>query len=89
MLWELAWVWIAGGVVLALLEMLLPGFILLGFAIGAVCVGVLIWIGLLVTLPPMLLVMAVIAAIAWGLLRRVMGVRRGQVRIWHHDINEK
>ena len=89
MLWELAWVWIAGGVVLALFEMLLSGFILLGFAIGAVCVGVLIWIGLLVTLPPMLLVMAVVAAIAWGLLRRVMGVRRGQVRIWHHDINEK
>ncbi|HEY0214548.1 MAG TPA: hypothetical protein VGC40_13350 [Paenirhodobacter sp.] len=88
MMWLYPWIWIVAGVVLALLEMLLPGFYLLGFAIGAVLTGVLVWAGWLVTLPAMLFTLAAGAVIAWLGLRRIAGVRRGQKTIWHRDINE-
>lgn len=83
-----AWIWITAGVVLAFLELLLPGFYLLGFAIGAVATGALIWAGLIGSVPVALLALAVIAILAWIVLRRALGIRRGQTRIWHRDINE-
>jgi len=89
MLWQQPWVWIAGGIVLGLLEMLLPGFILLGFAVGAAVTGILIWSGLIVpSLPVLLLITGVVAAITWFFTRRLLGVRKGQTRIWDRDINE-
>lgn len=89
MLWQQAWVWIAGGIVLGALEMMAPGFVLFGFAVGAILVGLLIWIGLLGTnLPVMLVVCAVAALITWLIARRLMGVRRGQTKLWDRDINE-
>ncbi|WP_442773252.1 NfeD family protein [Paenirhodobacter enshiensis] len=83
-----AWIWITAGVVLAFLELLLPGFYLLGFAIGAVATGGLIWAGLIGSVPVALLALAVIAILAWVVLRRALGIRHGQTRIWHRDINE-
>lgn len=82
------WIWMVAGVALAICEMFLPGFYLLGFAIGAVVTGGLIWTGLVTTVPVMLLSVAVIAVLAWLALRRLDGVRRGQKKIWHRDINE-
>ncbi|MEZ5686482.1 MAG: hypothetical protein R3D78_11580 [Paracoccaceae bacterium] len=88
-LWQEPWVWIVAGVALAGLEMLLPGFILLGFAVGAVVVGVLIWAGLLGgSLAPMLFVFAVFSLIAWIGLRRFVGVQSSQTKVWDTDINE-
>ncbi|MGO4852054.1 NfeD family protein [Phaeovulum sp. W22_SRMD_FR3] len=89
MIWQAAWVWIAGGVALGVVEMLLPGFVFLGFALGAVAVGLLIWAGVLGgSWPLMVLVMAVVALVAWIVLRRLVGVRPGQVKIWKKDIND-
>ncbi|WP_241565276.1 NfeD family protein [Paenirhodobacter populi] len=88
MFWLQPWVWIVAGVVLALLEMLLPGFYLLGFAIGAIITGVLAWAGVISTLPAMLFTLAIAAVAAWLALRRIVGVRRGQKTLWHRDINE-
>lgn len=89
MLWQEPWIWVVAGVVLAGLEMLLPGFILLGFAIGAVAVGLLIWAGLLGTsFAWMALVFAVFSLLAWIGLRRFMGVQRSQTKVWDTDINE-
>ncbi|KFE34856.1 NfeD family protein [Thioclava atlantica] len=87
--WQQPWLWIVAGVVLAVAEMLIPGFIFLGFAIGAVLVGALIWIGLLGhSIPVTLVVFAVLSILAWLILRRVMGVRPGQTKHWDRDINE-
>lgn len=89
MLWQQPWVWVAGGVVLAALEMLAPGFYLLGLAAGALLVGMLVWLGVMGTsLPVMVLVMAVTAVPVWLIARRVVGVRAGQVKHWDRDINE-
>lgn len=83
------WIWVLAGVILAGAEMLIPGFIFLGFAIGAVIVGALIWIGVLGTSVAVTsVVFAVLSIIAWLALRKVMGVRRGQTKHWDRDINE-
>lgn len=88
-LWQLWWAWLAGGVALAIAEIFLPGFVLLGFAIGAGVVGLLLWTGLLGSgIAALLLVFAVASVLAWLGLRRVAGVRHGQVKIWDRDIND-
>ncbi|KEO61141.1 NfeD family protein [Thioclava indica] len=87
--WQQGWVWVVAGVVLGVLEMLIPGFVFLGFAIGAVIVGALIWIGVLGhALPLTLLIFAVVSVVTWLVLRRVLGVRHGQTKHWDRDINE-
>ncbi len=89
MLWQQWWVWIAGGIVLAVLEVLAPGYVLLGFAIGAVLTGILLWLGVLgASLPVLLLVFALASLFAWLVMRKLFGLRRGQVKIWEDDINE-
>jgi len=88
-LWQLWWVWLAGGVVLAIAEIFLPGFVFLGFAIGAAVTGVLMGLGLLGGhLAWVLLVFALASLLAWVVLRRAVGVRKGQIKLWDRDINE-
>ncbi len=89
--WSLWWVWIVGGLLLAILEVLAPAQIFLGFAVGAVGVGLALLVGvpgLATSVPMMLLIFAVFSLIAWLLIRRAVGVRKGQVKVYDHDINE-
>lgn len=89
MLWQAWWAWMIAGAVLAILEVVIPGFILLGFACGAVVTGLGLWLGLLGgSLAALVLVFAVASLVAWLVLRRVVGVRKGQVKLWDRDINE-
>ncbi|MEO8243511.1 MAG: hypothetical protein ABI832_14495 [bacterium] len=86
--WEVWWVWVVFGVALGLLELIVPGFIFLGFAIGAVVTGGLVGVGVLGANAPLLvLVFAVLSLVAFVLLRRLVGVTPGQVKIWDKDIN--
>ncbi len=83
------WAWIVLGFALGVLEVLVPGFIFLGFAIGAVLTGVLVGVGLApASLPVLLLVFAIGSLVAWLVLRRILGVREGQVKVWDKDIND-
>lgn len=89
MLWQEWWIWMIAGAVLGILEVVIPGFILLGFAIGAGLTGLLLWAGILgASLSVLLLVFAVASLVAWLVLRKVVGVRHGQVKVWNHDIND-
>lgn len=90
-----SWIfWMIAALVLAILEVLAPAFIFLGFAIGAVLVGVLFAFGgpfaatMAGSLPITLLVFAVASLISWIVLRQVLGIRKGQVKVWNKDINE-
>ena len=65
MIWEIWWVWLAAALALAILEVLAPGFIFAGFAIGAAVVGVLIWIGIVTTLPWLLVIFGVVSVAVW------------------------
>ena len=47
MWWQEWWVWVVGGIILAVLELLAPAYILLGFAIGAIATGALTTFGVL------------------------------------------
>jgi len=91
MIWAEWWIWMAAALVLAIAELLAPAFILLGFAIGAAVTGIVVltditW--LTGSLPRLLVVFAAISLVAWLVLRRVLGVRKGQVRVWDTDIND-
>ena len=88
-LWSIWWVWLAAALVLAILEVLVPGFVFLGFAIGALAVAMLLLnTGLSLGLPLLLLVFAALSLIAWLVLRQVFAARKGQVRRFEDDIND-
>jgi inner membrane protein len=88
-MWATWWVWIAGGFALGVLEVLAPGYIFLGFAAGAVLTGVLLALGVLGgSLPILLLVFALLSLASWLVVRRISGVRAGQVKVWDRDIND-
>ena len=87
--WLTWWIWLAGALVLAILEIVLPGFIFLGFAIGAATTGVLLLIpGLTQSMPILLLIFAVLSLVAWLGLRRMFALPTGQVKSFDHDIND-
>jgi len=89
MWWQEPWVWVVAAAVMGGAEMLLPGFFLLGFAVGALLVAGLLWLGFLGgSLPALILVMTVAAVAVWLIARKLAGVRSGQTRIWDRDINE-
>ena len=92
--WDTWWLWVAGGIGLAILELFAPGYIFLGFAVGAVVVGLLLAVGgpvavaLTGSLSVKLLVLALASLAAWLVMRRIAGERKGQKKVWDTDINE-
>lgn len=88
------WIWGVAAIALAVGEVILPTFVLLGFAIGAGVVALIllvggplaIWLG--GSIPALALTFAVISLVSWLGLRRWLGVYRGQVKTFDHDINQ-
>lgn len=87
-MWATWWVWIAAGMVLGVLELLAPGYIFLGFAIGALLTGGLVALGVPGSLPLALVIFAALSLIAWAAVRRLLGRRAGHVKIIRGDIND-
>jgi membrane protein implicated in regulation of membrane protease activity len=90
MIWSLWWVWIAGAIVLGILEMLAPAFVLLGFAVGAAFVGVGLGIGLLsgVSFPALLVIFAALSLLAWIGLRFAFRVKGDAAKTFDYDVND-
>lgn len=93
MSWMFAWgAWVVAAVIFAVLEILLPASVFLGFAIGAVVVAVLLALGGAAfvggSVPWMMVIFAAVSLIAWLVLRRVFALRKGQVKVWTTDIND-
>lgn len=94
-MWVTWWAWMAGALVLAILEVLAPTHILLGFAVGAFATGGLLYIGgtaafFAGSLPLLLTFFAVVSLLAWVVMRRVFGLRMAAVKTWskEEDIND-
>lgn len=90
-MWSLWWVWMVGALALAVLEVLAPAQIFLGFAVGAALTGFALLIGvpgLAGSLPAIVLIFAIFSLVAWIATRRFVGIREGQVKVWERDINE-
>jgi membrane protein implicated in regulation of membrane protease activity len=91
MLWAQWWVWAVAGLVLGVLEVALPGQILLGFGIGALATAAVVFAAgpeAVPGLPVLLVIFAAASGLAWIALRRAFAARRGQVKIWERDIND-
>ena len=58
------WAWLVGAMVLAALEVVLPGFVFLGFAAGAAVTGLILALGLGVGIGGTLLMFAVASGLA-------------------------
>lgn len=88
--WMLWWAWCAAALALAILEVLAPGFVFLGFALGALACGILLLImgGASLSLPALLFVFAALSLIAWLLMRHFFALPTGQVKNFDHDIND-
>ena len=88
-MWTVWWVWIVAGFALGVLEVIVPGYIFLGFAIGAVCTGILMAAGVLgSSFTVTMLIFALASLAAWYALRTALGKHEGQVKIWHKDVND-
>lgn len=93
--WSEWWVWAVAGLVLAILEVVVPGWIFLGFAVGAGAVALILGVGgplaaaMSGSIALLLVVFAVLSVVAWLVMRKVFGLRGGgAVRTFDHDINE-
>lgn len=83
------WVWTASALALAILEVLVPGFVFLGFAIGAAGVGLVVGFGLLSLSWPLLLVIwAGLSLAAWLVMRQIFALPERQVKRFDHDVND-
>ncbi|MFQ1701534.1 NfeD family protein [Loktanella agnita] len=88
-LWTEWWVWMSAALVLATLEVMVPGYIFLGFAMGAAVLGLLMLFGItLKGLAVTLVIFAVLSMFSYVILRKALGLRTGQVKIWDTDIND-
>jgi len=82
------WVWICIALVLGLVELLAPGFIFLGFAIGALAMAVMVFVLPATNIPALLAMFAILSLIGWVLLRILFRRQSNDVRIVTHDIND-
>lgn len=89
------WIWALAGLVLAILEVVAPTYILLGFAIGAGIVSIGLLTGLLSGLAAsaygiawLVVTFAVLSLIAWLALRAVFGKPAGSVQTFEKDVND-
>lgn len=88
-LWAEWWVWAVAAIALGVLEILAPGYIFLGIALGAAAISALVAMGVLGgNIAVTLLAFAVVSLIAWVGVRKLFGVRKGQVKVWDRDIND-
>lgn len=82
------WVWLAAGLVMGLAEVLLPGFIFLGFAIAAVLMAGVVAIAPGLGAPALLALFACGALVCWVGLRVMFKKQSSGARIVTKDVND-
>lgn len=82
------WVWMALALILALAEVLLPGFIFLGFAVGALLMSGMVLLFPGMAPPALLAVFALLSLLSWVGLRLVFKKQSTGARIVTDDIND-
>lgn len=88
-MWQTWWVWIVAGLAIGVLEILAPGYIFLGFMVGALVTGGLIGLGILGgSFPLALAVFALLSLGAWIAMRKTLGKRANAVKTFDKDVND-
>ena len=82
------WVWICIALALGVVELLAPGFIFLGFALGAMAMALVVVLLPGLGVPMFLALFAILSLIGWLVLRRGFRKQSSGARIVTEDINE-
>lgn len=82
------WVWICIALALGVLELLAPGFIFLGFALGGLAMVGVVALFPTINAPALLALFAVLSLIAWIVLRIAFRRQSSGARIVTRDIND-
>ncbi|MFN3208887.1 MAG: NfeD family protein [Roseovarius sp.] len=85
---SLWWIWLCAALALAILELLAPGYIFLGIAIGAGAMSAVVATAPGFAPATLLAVFAAISLVAWLILRRVFRSPDDQTRYFNEDINK-
>ena len=82
------WIWICIALALGVLELLAPGFIFLGFAIGGLVMAGVVAIFPATNVPALLAIFAILSLFSWIVLRLVFRRQSSGARVVTRDINE-
>jgi len=83
------WAWLAAALALAVLEVLAPGFIFLGFAIGALVMTLLVAIlPAALSVPVAMAIFAGLSLVSWIVLKLAFKSQSSGARRVTHDIND-
>lgn len=85
---ETWWAWVAFGIILMLLELIVPAYLFLGFGFGAVVAGIALALGITMSAQYLMLLFAIASLISWVLLRQVFKLPSGSVKLFNRDIND-
>ncbi len=82
------WVWICIALGVGILELLAPGFIFLGFAVGALAMSAIVALFTITNIPALLALFAILSLVSWIGLRTAFRKQSSGARIVTRDINE-
>ncbi len=82
------WVWICAALALGVVELLAPGYIFLGFALGALAMAVVVFVMPATNVPALLAMFAILSLIGWIILRILFRRQSSGARVVTRDINE-
>ncbi|MGC1504775.1 MAG: hypothetical protein WA782_11640 [Sulfitobacter sp.] len=85
---SLWWIWICVALALGVVELLAPGFIFLGFAMGAVIVAGIVAVFSLSNVAALLALFAILSLVSWIALRAGFRKQSSGARVVTRDINE-
>jgi len=82
------WVWLCAALALALIELVAPASVFLGFALGALAMTAVVGFGIISNTSALLALFAGLSLLAWILLRLVFKRQSSGARVVTRDINE-
>ncbi|MBW4708668.1 hypothetical protein KX928_12820 [Roseobacter sp. YSTF-M11] len=85
---DLWWVWMAAALALAVIEVLVPGFIFLGFALGALVMVAVVLAAPGLSAAALLALFSGLSLLAWIGLRIAFKKQSSGARVVHRDIND-
>jgi membrane protein implicated in regulation of membrane protease activity len=82
------WVWLCAALLLALVELMVPASIFLGFALAALVMAAVAGFGIISNTSALLALFAALSLAAWIVLRRMFRHPSSAARIVTRDIND-
>ena len=78
----------AFGIVLMLLELMMPSYLFFGFGFGAIVTGITLALGMTMSAQYLMLLFSIASLISWVLLRQVFKLPKENVQTFDQGIND-